>query len=141
MRAKFQEQMNEMPAVAQNLKKLEEIPGKLEEVANSITQSQNRLASDFVSASQRIVKTANKSSVSQPNDVMQDVPEVSTVQIPSSIKWTVIVGIILITLATIGNTAYNIWKGETASVRVYQPTLPVPTGTVISNDPADLQNQ
>jgi hypothetical protein len=141
MRNKFQEEMGKMPAVAQNLKKLEEIPGKLEEVANSITQSQNRLASDFVSASQRIVKTANKSSVSQPNDVMQDVPEVSTVQIPSSIKWTVIVGIILITLATIGNTAYNIWKGETASVRVYQPTLPVPTGTVISNDPADLQNQ
>ncbi len=116
MRTKFQEQMNEMPAVAQNLKKLEEIPNKLESAVARITQSQERLASDFLTASQKIVNAANKSSVQQSNGVMQAAPVVSPVQIPPTIKWTVIVGIILITLATICNTAYNIWKGETAPV-------------------------
>ena len=120
MRKKFQEEMGEMPAVAQNLKKLEDIPGKLDEVVNKISQSQNRLASDFLTASQKIVNSASKGSVQQPNDVMQAGPEVPPIQIPSSIKWTVIVGIVLITLATIGNTAYNIWKGETTPAPVVQ---------------------
>lgn len=122
MRAKFQEQMNEMPAVAQNLKKLEEIPNKLESAVAKIIQSQERLASDFLTASQKIVNAANKGTIQQSNGVMQATPApiVSPVQIPPTIKWTVIVGIILITLATICNTAYNIWKGETAPVPAVQ---------------------
>ena len=120
MRTRFQQQMNEMPALAQNMKKLEEIPGKLEAAVNRITQSQERLASDFLTASQRIVNAANKGSGQQPSGIMQSEQGKSSVEIPSSIKWTVIVGIVLITLATIGNTAYNIWKGETASVPVIQ---------------------
>ena len=116
MRAKFKEQMDEMPAIAQNIKKLEEIPGKLEAAVARITQSQERLASDFLTASQKIVNAANKSSGQQSNGILQAETKSSAMEIPSSIKWTVIVGIILITLATIGNTAYNIWKGETTSV-------------------------
>ena len=120
MRAKFQEQMNEMPAVAQNIKKLEEIPGKLETAISKIIQSQERLASDFLTASQKIVNAANKGTVQQSNSVMQTEPVVSPIRIPSSIKWTVIVGIVMITTATIGNTAYNIWKGQTAPVPATQ---------------------
>lgn len=127
MRAKFQEQMNEMPAVAQNLKKLEEIPNKLESAVAKIIQSQERLASDFLTASQRIVNSANKGTVQQSNGVMQAAPVISPVQIPPAIKWTVIVGIVLITLATICNTSYNIWKGETA-------TLPAAQTVEITND-------
>ena len=121
MRTKFQEQMNEMPAVAQNLKKLEEIPNKLEAAVAQITQSQQSLASDFLAASQIIVNAVNKGSGQQPTGISQVVRQgTSSVKIPSSIKWTVIVGIILIALATIGNTAYNIWKGETRPVPVVQ---------------------
>ena len=116
MRTKFQEQMREMPAVAQNLKKLEEIPGKLEAAVDKITKSQERLAAEFLTASQKIVNAANKGTAQQTKTDTQAAPIVSPVQIPSSIKWTVIVGIILIALATIGNTAYNIWKGETTPV-------------------------
>lgn len=120
MRTKFQEQMNELPSVAQNLKKLEEIPNKLEAAVTKITQSQERLASDFLTASQEIVSATNNSTFQQPNAVMKPGPAVSPIQIPSSIKWTVIIGITLITLATIGNTAYNIWKGETVPVSADQ---------------------
>ena len=146
MRAKFQEQMNEMPAVAQNLKKLEEIPNKLESAVARITQSQERLASDFLTASQKIVNAANKGTVQQSNGVMQAAPVVSPVQIPSTIKWTVIVGIILITLATICNTAYNIWKGETAPVPATE-TVEITNDSIATafptqvTDSAHVQNQ
>ena len=123
MRTKFQEQMNELPAVAQNLKKLEDIPNKLEAAVTRITQSQERLAADFLTASQKIVNAVNRGAVQKSNGDTQAapvLPVVSPVQIPSSLKWTVIAGIILITLATIGNTAYNIWKGETEPVPVIQ---------------------
>ena len=146
MRTKFQEQMNEMPAVAQNLKKLEEIPNKLESAVARITQSQERLASDFLTASQKIVNAANKGSVQQSNGVMQAAPVVSPVQIPPTIKWTVIVGIILITLATICNTAYNIWKGETAPVPAAE-TVEITNDSIATafpmqvTDSAHVQNQ
>lgn len=110
MREKFQEQMDAMPTIAQKLQKLESIPNMLETAVSKIVQSQNNLSSNFLTASQNIVKTTDKGIVQQP----------SPVKIPASIKWTIIVGVILMTLATIGNTAYNIWKGETAPVYVEQ---------------------
>ena len=121
MRIEFKEQMNKMPDVAQNLKKLEEIPNKLEAVVALITKSQERLASDFLIASQKIINSANKDiSQQQSNDTLQVGHDKSAVKFPSSIKWTVIVGMILITIASIGNTAYNIWKGEMAPASVEQ---------------------
>lgn len=120
MRTKFEEQMNEMPAVAQNLKKLEEIPDKLEAAVAKITQAQERLAADFLTASQKIVSSGNKGSGQLSNGILKIGQGNTKVEIPSSIKWTVIVGISLITLATIGNTVYNIWKGETTSVPAIQ---------------------
>ena len=120
MRTKFKEQMDEMPAVAQNLKKLEEIPDKLETAVAELTQSQERLAAEFLAASQKIVNAGNKVSGQQSSGIMQVGQENPKVEIPSSIKWTVIVGISLITFATIGNTGYNIWKGESSSVPAVQ---------------------
>lgn len=134
MRAKFQEQMNEMPAVAQNIKKLEEIPAKLEAAVAKISQSQERLASGFLTASQKIVDAVNKGGVQQPNGVMQAETRKEQIKIPSSLKWTIIVGIILITLATIGNTAYNIWKGETAPVPYAQ------TEEIITEVPVQVED-
>lgn len=112
MRTKFKEQMEEMPAIAQNFKKLEEIPQILEAAIAKMTQSQERLAADFLLASQSIVKGANNSFPKQAKNGMYVEQETSSLNIPSSIKWTVIVGITLMTLATVGNTVYNICKGE-----------------------------
>ena len=130
------------------MKKLEEIPNKLESAVAKIIQSQERLASDFLTASQKIVNAANKGTIQQSNGVMQaaPAPAVSPVQIPSTIKWTVIVGIILITLATICNTAYNIWKGETAPVPAAQTVEITNDSTATAfpiqvADSAHVQNQ
>jgi DNA repair ATPase RecN len=134
MRNKFKEQMDSMPTVAQNLKKLEEIPNKLEEAVTKITQSQERLASDFLAGSQNIANALEKGIRQSSNGVTQLGKNVASVEIPAGIKWTIIVGVILITLATVGNTAYNIWKSETAPVNLEQ----VPAQTI---DTVQVQNQ
>lgn len=116
MRTKFQQEMNAMPALAQNMKKLEEIPGKLDTVVNSITASQDRLANKFIEAANKIISSAGKGKGGVPVAGPQTRPDSApSLEIPSNIKWTVIVCVILMTLATIGNTAYNIWRGEKAS--------------------------
>ena len=113
MRIKFREQMDEMPSIAQNLKKLEAIPSLLEEVVAKITQSQDRLASNFLIASQTVAKASNgRTSISKNDD--SNAHNSNTISIPQSVKWTIIIGITLMTLASIGNTAYSIWKGETS---------------------------
>ena len=116
MRNKFREQMDAMPSVAQNLKKLEDLPNRMESAVAKIAQSQERLASDFLTASQRIVNAANKGTVQISSDGEYSVKTNSTFVIPASIKWTVIVGIVIMTLATVANTAYNIWKGENSPI-------------------------
>ena len=114
MRNKFKEQMDAMPSVAQNLKKLEDIPSRMESAVNKITQSQEKLASNFLAASQQIVNAVNTGNGQATSGEGHSGEKGVSFVIPASIKWIVIVGVILMTLATIGNTAYNIYKGETA---------------------------
>ena len=145
MRTKFEEQLNEMPAVVQNLKKLEEIPNRLETAVSKIIQSQERLASDFLTASQRIVNVANKNSVQQSTAEVSHPTDIS-IKIPTSLKWIVIVGVILMTLATICNLAYSIWKGETVPTSVVQTdelandSISLPVSTQVA-DSISLKNQ
>lgn len=137
MRNRFNEEMKSVPSIAQNLKKLEELPGILETTVNNITKSQERLASDFLTASQRLVNAASRSGNHGSNAVSHLGQNVSPVKIPASMKWTIIVGVVMMTLATMGNTAYNIWKGETTSSSVTQTEaaendsiIVVPTDTI-----------
>lgn len=140
MRNKFKEQMDSMPTVAQNLKKIEEIPGKLDAAVSKIIQSQESLATNFLTASQRIVNAANKGGVVIDNGAKGDGVvghPASGNNIPASLKWTVIVGVVIMTLATVGNTAYNIWKGETAPSSVEQ-SVEIPNDTVLVSAPVQL---
>lgn len=147
MRNKFKEQMDEMPEVAQSLKKLEDIPNQLEAVVLKITQSQERLASDFLAAAKQIVDTVGKEKKDPLiiKDGFIPKPEPDREIIPSSLKWTIVGGIILMTIATVGNTAYNIWKSETAPVQTVQVEEPVDSvATTVPMQVADttlVQNQ
>ncbi len=121
MRDKFKEQMDEMPTIAQGLKQLESIPNMLDNAVDKIIESQERLSSNFLTASQNIVNNVGKRPaklMAEDNyngNVQTNDNNPSQIVILTSIKWTLIIGITLITLASIGNTAYNIWKGETDS--------------------------
>ncbi len=121
MRNKFKEQMDEMPEVAQSLKKLENIPNQLEEVVSKITQSQERLASDFLAAAKEIVDVVGNEKPVQSTDYgLYHKQETAREIIPSSLKWIIAGAIILMSIATVGNTAYNIWKGETVPAQIVQ---------------------
>lgn len=147
MRNKFKEQMDEMPEVAQSLKKLEDIPSQLDAVVLKITQSQEKLASDFLTAAQEIVNAVGKEEpVRVANDGFYHKQEPAKAIIPSSLKWTVIGGIIVMSIATVGNTAYNIWKGESAPastpiVQTEEVTDSVATAAPVQNvDSTLVQN-
>lgn len=131
MRTKFKEQMDSMPSVAQNLKKLEDIPNRLDAAVSKITQYQERLTTDFLAASQKIATVANNDSSQQPQAAVELGQNSSPVEIPASIKWTVIVGMAMMTIATIGNTTYNIWKGENTPATVVQSTKVVTDSTSV----------
>lgn len=125
MRNKFKEQMEEMPEVAQSLKKLEDIPTQLESVVTKITQSQEQLAADFLAAAHEIVNAVGKEEpVRVADDGFYHKQEPAKTVIPASLKWTVVGGIIVMSIATVGNTAYNIWKGETVQTPVVKKELP-----------------
>ena len=149
MRNKFKEQMEEMPDVAQNLKKLEEIPGQLEDVVSKITQSQERLASEFLVAAKEIVNAVGKEEPVRYEghvaDGLYHKQEPAKAIIPSSLKWTIVVGIIIMSVATVGNTAYNIWKGEIASIPAVQKEMPADsvatTAPIQAADSTYVRNQ
>jgi len=119
MRNKFKEQMNDMPEIAQSLKKLEDIPNQLEAVVSKITQSQDLLASNFLAAAKQIVDVVGKEKTEPliKKDYLYSNQKPVKDTIPSSLKWIIVGGIIIMSIATVGNTAYNIWKGETAPVQ------------------------
>ena len=87
-----------------------------------------------------IVNAANKGGVVIDNGAKVDGvvgQPASGNNIPASLKWTVIVGVLIMTLATVGNTAYNIWKGETAPSSVEQ-SVEIPNDTVLVSAPVQL---
>lgn len=116
MRDKFREQMEELPSIAQNLKRLEDLPNRLEAAISKIAQSQNHLADHFQRASQSLANRATERNYPTTTDApQQSAPQT---QMPEAMKWTVIIGIILMTAATITNTVYNICKDDTPAVIV-----------------------
>lgn len=117
MRIKFKEQMDEMPEVAQSLRKLEDIPSQLDAVVLKISQSQESLVTGFLAAAKEIVEAVgNEKPIVHADEFYPKKEKVREI-FPSSLKWTIIGGIILISLATVGNTAYNIWKGEKSTAQ------------------------
>lgn len=127
MRIKFKEQMNDVPSVAKNL---EEIPKRLDDAIAKIIHSQDRLAGDFLKAAERIASTAE-------NRHYDTIPHQSNSKFvfPASIKWTIILGVSLMALATIGNTAYNIWRSETAA----KISATTPLDSVVNETSAPIQ--
>ena len=88
---------------------------------------------------------ANKNSVQQSTAEVSHPTDIS-IKIPTSLKWTVIVGVVLMTLATIGNLAYSVWKGETVPTSVVQTdelandSISLPVSTQVA-DSISLKNQ
>lgn len=122
MRDKFEDQMKTIPSVAQNLESLKDLPDRLEATMKEIAEAQERMASDFLNASQKIVNVADKGPIEKTSDAPTETKRAS-IALPASIKWTVIISIVVIALATVANTVHNICKDKaTPAIEVVEPS-------------------
>lgn len=131
LKAQFSSKLSEIPMLQSQLAQISAIPSLLDKVIQRMEQSNAKLATD-VSASLNQVATK----ITQLGNSMQSrrdpmlhsyQPAVTDKSIPKWMGWTILFTVILIAMASIANTAYNIWRNETAK----------PQTIVISND--DIQ--
>lgn len=115
IKAQFDAQLNQIPMLEKNLGEISAIPSKLDILINRIEQSNITLASNvkntMIQTVQGLLAGFSKTSGSS-------TPNYSTQFLPSWMKWTIIVSVILIAIACISNTAYNIWYTSTQTKNI-----------------------
>ena len=100
IRAQFSEQLSQIPMLGRRLAEISEIPTKLDRLIERIEDSNKKLALQFSSTMETAMNHV-------PNG-KSDPPFVPPV-FQKWMKWIIIISIILIALACISNTVYNIW--------------------------------
>ena len=103
LRAQFGAELNQIPMLQKQLAEIAGIPAKLDKLIERIERSNNTLASQVDGTMTRTAKefaTVSSRGESSPYAVPQ--------MMPGWMKWTIVVSVILITLACISNTVYNI---------------------------------
>lgn len=104
LRVQFGEEINRMPMLQKQLSEIACIPTKLDKLIERIDNSNKNLASQvnatMVSTTRELLSVSSRNGVSS-----YAIPQI----FPNWMKWTIVVSIILITLACISNTIYNIW--------------------------------
>lgn len=106
IKAQFAVQLNQIPMLEKKLGEISAIPSKLDILINRIEQSNITLASNVKNTMNQTVQGLlagfSKTSGSSARNYVTPI-------LPSWMKWTIIVSVILIAIACISNTAYNIW--------------------------------
>lgn len=104
LRSQFSAQINQIPLLEKQLAEIAGIPSKLDKLIDRIERSNSSLASQVKST---MTHTVDKLTSIPSNG---GAPSFTTSQLsPGWMKWTIIISMILITLACISNTVYNIW--------------------------------
>lgn len=104
LRSQFSAQINQIPLLEKQLAEIAGIPSKLDKLIDRIERSNSSLASQVNST---MTHTVDKLTSIPSNG---GAPSFTTSQLlPGWMKWTIIISMILITLACISNTVYNIW--------------------------------
>lgn len=103
IKAQFGAQLSQIPMLEKKLSEISDIPSKLDTLIDKMERSNVALAS---SVKNTMSQTARSLASGRSEGSMIYTP--STI-FPTWMKWTIIVSIILIALACISNTVYNIW--------------------------------
>lgn len=117
IKAQFSDQLQQIPMLEKNLKEISEIPASIDKLIVKMEQSNMALASNV---SKTMNATVRAISLKQPEIEVESSPYKP---IPSWMKWTIIGGVLLMTLASIVNTTFNIitsLKVEGKQVDVYE---------------------
>ena len=103
LRAQFSAELTQIPMLQKQLAEIAEIPVKLDNLIERMERSNSTLASQVSGTMTRTAKeltTVSSKGESSPYTVPQIMP--------GWMKWTIVVSVILIALACISNTVYNI---------------------------------
>lgn len=107
LRTLFSSQLKEMPMLEQKLADVAEIPQKIDEMIARLEESNSQLYSNFILSTRETLLQYARANKEHKESVLgasnQMVPKTST---------TVIVCAVLIAMACITNTIYNIWQTE-----------------------------
>ena len=112
LRVQFGAELNQIPMLQKQLVEIAGIPGKLDKLIDRMERSNSSLASQVSSTMTQTVKELT--SVSFRGEFS---PYSVQSILPRWMKWIVVVSVILIALACITNTVYNIWfASDSASI-------------------------
>lgn len=113
LRTMFSAELNQIPMLQKQLAEIAGIPGKLDRLIDRMECSNSALAS---SVNGTMARTAKELTAASFHD---EASPYATPQVLSGwMKWTIVVSVILIALACISNTIYNIWFAEDNSLSV-----------------------
>lgn len=113
LRTMFSAELNQIPMLQKQLAEIAGIPGKLDRLIDRMECSNSALAS---SVNGTMARTAKELTTASFHD---EASPYATPQVLSGwMKWTIVVSVILIALACISNTIYNIWFAEDNSPSV-----------------------
>lgn len=129
IRSQFSAELNQIPMLQKQLAEIAVIPGKLDKLIDRMERSNNSLASQV---NVTMTRTANELlSISSRSNVS---PNIMPQMLSRWMKWTIIVSIVLIAIACISNTVYNIWfvKDNTPTAVVAPNIVSVEVDTAIA---------
>ncbi|MBR1793454.1 MAG: hypothetical protein IJ764_07450 [Bacteroidales bacterium] len=104
LRAQFGAELNQIPLLQKQLAEIAGIPGKLDKLIDRMERSNNSLASQVSGTMTRTAKELT--TVSSRGGAS---PYLVPPMMPEWLKWTIVVSVILMAIACISNTVYNIW--------------------------------
>lgn len=107
IKAQFGAQLNQIPMLEKKLAEISAIPSKLDTLIDKMERSNAALASNVKNT---MSQTAHSLASGHFGGGVTYAPSPT---FPTWMKWTIIVSVILIALACISNTAYNIWYTST----------------------------
>lgn len=112
LRVQFGAELNQIPMLQKQLVEIAGIPGKLDKLIDRMERSNSSLASQVSSTMTQTVKELTSVSFRGEFSPYSVLPI-----LPRWMKWIVVVSVILIALACITNTVYNIWfASDSASI-------------------------
>lgn len=110
LRVQFGAELNQIPMLQKQLVEIAGIPGKLDKLIDRIERSNSSLASQVSGTMTQTVKELTSVSFRGEFSPYSVQPILSR-----WMKWTVVVSVILIALACITNTVYNIWSASNSA--------------------------
>lgn len=139
LRTQFSAELTQIPMLQKQLAEIAGIPAKIDKLIERMERSNSTLASQVSETMTRTAKeltTVSSKGESSPYAVPQ--------MMPNWMKWTIVVSVILIALACISNTVYNICfapDNSTTSVATWEKTDDVDSTMVVPIQADSIQVQ